>query len=203
LARDPNRSDDSATAHDRRFNGVLGSLLNELRALDHSIYRVIAETPTGSFDEPLRKLSKAANNSQLWLGVAAGMVVFGDRRARRAASNGVVAVAVTSFLVNVVIKALPRRARPDRDAYAVPEGRKLPMPNSGSFPSGHSASGFAFAAAVGDYLPPLALPLRLLAAAVAYSRVHTGVHYPADAVAGSVIGNIAARVARGRVETRR
>jgi membrane-associated phospholipid phosphatase len=28
----------------------------------------------------------------------------------------------------------------------------------------------------------------LLAAAVAYSRVHTGVHYPADAVAGSLIG---------------
>jgi membrane-associated phospholipid phosphatase len=34
----------------------------------------------------------------------------------------------------------------------------------------------------------LAVPVRLLAAAVAYSRVHTGVHYPGDVVIGSVTG---------------
>jgi undecaprenyl-diphosphatase len=62
------------------------------------------------------------------------------------------------------------------------------MPSSASFPSGHSASAFAFATAVGHYLPPLALPLRFLAWAVAYSRVHTGVHYPADVVVGSLVG---------------
>jgi membrane-associated phospholipid phosphatase len=32
------------------------------------------------------------------------------------------------------------------------------------------------------------VPIRLLAAAVAYSRVHTGVHYPGDVVVGSVTG---------------
>ena len=32
------------------------------------------------------------------------------------------------------------------------------------------------------------------ATAVAYSRVHTGVHYPADAIAGSVIGTSVAAV---------
>jgi undecaprenyl-diphosphatase len=62
------------------------------------------------------------------------------------------------------------------------------MPSSASFPSGHSASGFAFATATGHYLPPLILPPRLLAGAVAYSRVHTGVHYPADVVVGSLVG---------------
>ena len=36
--------------------------------------------------------------------------------------------------------------------------------------------------------PALAVPIRLLAAAVAYSRVHTGVHYPGDVVIGSVTG---------------
>ena len=62
------------------------------------------------------------------------------------------------------------------------------MPETTSFPSGHSASGFAFAGAVGASLPGLAVPLRGLAAAVAYSRVHTGVHYPGDVVIGSLIG---------------
>jgi undecaprenyl-diphosphatase len=36
------------------------------------------------------------------------------------------------------------------------------------------------------------VPLHAAATAVAYSRVHTGVHYPADSVAGSVIGTSAA-----------
>ena len=62
------------------------------------------------------------------------------------------------------------------------------MPASTSFPSGHAASGFAFASAIGREQPWLGLGLRFLAAAVAYSRVHTGVHYPGDAVAGSLIG---------------
>ena len=54
------------------------------------------------------------------------------------------------------------------------------MPTSTSFPSGHAASAFAFAYAVGRRIPALAVPIRLLAAGVAYSRVHTGVHYPGD-----------------------
>jgi membrane-associated phospholipid phosphatase len=62
------------------------------------------------------------------------------------------------------------------------------MPTSTSFPSGHAASGFAFASAIAREQPWLGLALRFLAAAVAYSRVHTGVHYPGDALAGSLIG---------------
>ena len=62
------------------------------------------------------------------------------------------------------------------------------MPISSSFPSGHSATAFAFATGVGHVSPAAAAPLSGLAALVAYSRVHTGVHYPADAVAGSLLG---------------
>jgi undecaprenyl-diphosphatase len=42
------------------------------------------------------------------------------------------------------------------------------MPTSTSFPSGHSASGFAFADAVATTLPAVAVPLRGIAAVVAY-----------------------------------
>jgi membrane-associated phospholipid phosphatase len=62
------------------------------------------------------------------------------------------------------------------------------MPVSTSFPSGHAASGFAFAAAIGHDQPWLGMALRFLSATVAYSRVHTGVHYPGDVVVGSLIG---------------
>jgi undecaprenyl-diphosphatase len=62
------------------------------------------------------------------------------------------------------------------------------MPTSTSFPSGHSASGFAFADAVAATLPAVAVPIRGLAVVIAYSRVHTGVHYPGDVIVGALIG---------------
>lgn len=62
------------------------------------------------------------------------------------------------------------------------------MPTSTSFPSGHAASAFAFATGVATAAPRSALPLSAAAALVAYSRVHTGVHYPSDVIAGAVLG---------------
>jgi undecaprenyl-diphosphatase len=49
---------------------------------------------------------------------------------------------------------------------------------------------------VSRHLPELAVPLRLLAGAVAYSLVHIGVHHPSDVAVGSTIGaRIASMVA--------
>lgn len=166
----------------------LGGVLRQLSQVDRAVYAAVAATPTPDLDEPVRRLSGLADNSRVWLGIAAGIAVLGGPAGRRAAARGIGAVAVTSAVVNLGIKQVSRRRRPDRDGAGVPADRHVRMPSSGSFPSGHSASGFAFAASVGQDLPSLALPLRLLAGAVAYSRVHTGVHYPGDIVVGSIIG---------------
>ena len=74
------------------------------------------------------------------------------------------------------------------------------MPASTSFPSGHAASGFAFASAIGRDQPWLGLALRFLAATVAYSRVHTGVHYPSDAVVGALIGEGTGKAVAGLMD---
>lgn len=162
--------------------------LHELAAIDRAVYRAIAGTPTPTLDEPLRRLSALANHSKLWLGAAAALSVLGGQSGRRAAVAGVVAVGVNSAVVNLPMKFASGRTRPDRETAGVPVQRWVPMPASTSFPSGHSASAFAFAGAVAASLPGLAVPLRGLAAAVAYSRVHTGVHYPGDVVVGSLVG---------------
>jgi len=114
--------------------------------------------------------------------------VAGGGAGRRAAVRGTVAIGVTSALVNLAVKSAWSRQRPDRAGVGVPLWRNVRMPTSTSFPSGHAASGFAFAAAIGRDQPWLGVALRFLAATVAYSRVHTGVHYPGDAVAGALIG---------------
>ena len=166
---------------------VAARALHELAQVDLAVYRAIAGTPTPTLDGPLRRLSGLANHSKLWVGAGA-LFALGGPRARRAAVTGLVAVGINSALVNVPMKLASRRERPDRDAAGVPEERHVPMPTSTSFPSGHSASAFAFAGAVGGSVPLFGAPLRGLAAAVAYSRVHTGVHYPGDVIVGSVVG---------------
>jgi membrane-associated phospholipid phosphatase len=165
----------------------------ELRAqvdgLDRAVYRAVAATPTPSLDRQFSRLSRAANHSVLWMGTAAALACAGPR-GRRAAVDGLVAIAATSTVVNLVAKRLGGRRRPDRSDNDVPLARQVEMPESTSFPSGHSASAFAFASAVATGLPVAGGPIHALASLVAYSRVHTGVHYPGDVLAGSIIGSI-------------
>ena len=168
--------------------------------MDRAVYSAVASTPTPSLDEPLRRLSNAANNSRLWLAIASGLAVAGGSAGRRAAVRGTLGIGVTSALVNLAVKSLGSRQRPDRSGAGVPEQRNVRMPTSTSFPSGHAASGFAFASAIGREQPWLGLALRFLAAAVAYSRVHTGVHYPGDVVVGSLIGASTGQAVAGLME---
>ncbi|MFF8602375.1 phosphatase PAP2 family protein [Streptomyces sp. NPDC015232] len=167
------------------------AVLADLRAVDGALYAAVAATPTPTLDRALRLLSSAADHSKVSFAVAMGLALAGGR-ARRAAIAGTGAVAIASVAANLLGKRLVRRRRPDREAARVVVARHVPMPTSASFPSGHTASAVAFATAVGVVLPPTAVPLGLLAGAVGYSRVHTGVHYPGDVVAGSVLGLAAA-----------
>lgn len=168
---------------------ALSMALAELGAVDRAVYEAIAKTPTPSLDAPLRRLSNAANGSRLWLAIAAILAVFGGKRGRRAALEGVIAVGVTSASINLVAKSVATRPRPERADPATFEARHIAMPASSSFPSGHAASAFAFAFAIGRNVPLLAVPIRLLAGCVAYSRVHLGVHYPGDVAVGAIAGS--------------
>ena len=183
-----NRDAPPQTPADGGQNGVLG----ELERLDSAVYEAVAATPTPSLDRAMRSLSQAANYSRLSMGSAAVLALIGGRRGRHAAVAGLTSVAATSAVVNLVSSRSGRRHRPDRSAGAVPEQRQVPMPTSRSFPSGHSAAAVAFASGVSHVLPAAGLPLHVLAALVSYSRIHTGVHYPGDVVAGVLIGSAVA-----------
>jgi membrane-associated phospholipid phosphatase len=172
------------------------SWLDEVERLDVACYAAIASTPTPRLDRAMSRLSRAADYSRVSLTAAAGMALLGGAEGRRAAVAGLASIAVTATVVNVAVKPLARRRRPDRVFHEVPIARHVPMPSSQSFPSGHSAAAFAFAGGAGGALPAASLPLHALAGVVAYSRVHTGVHYPLDAIAGSVLGAALSDVAR-------
>ncbi|MCT9080889.1 phosphatase PAP2 family protein [Streptomyces fulvoviolaceus] len=168
-------------------------LLRDLAALDQALYEAVRITRTPTLDYALRRLSAAADHSKISF-VVAGLLALRPGRPRRAAALGVAAVGVASASANLLGKRLVRRPRPHRAEDSPFPGRHVPMPKSASFPSGHTASAVAFAAAVGPAFPVATVPLGLLACAVGYSRIHTGVHYPGDVVAGAVLGTGAAAV---------
>lgn len=174
--------------------GELGSWRADAERVDVALNAAIAQTPTPALDRAMARLSSAADYSRLSLASASVLGAAGGRRGRRSAAMGLASVGAASSLVNLAIKPLGRRRRPDRVAEQVPVARHVGMPSSTSFPSGHSAAAFAFATGVGHALPSAAIPLRALAALVAYSRVHTGVHYPGDVVAGALLGTAVAQL---------
>jgi undecaprenyl-diphosphatase len=154
--------------------------------LDRELFRRVATWETAVLDEVLPRLTRAADHSVLWMAVAGALQAAPDRRLRRAGRRGLTAIAVASLLANQVGKRVLPRARPLPED--VPLVRRARMPGSTSFPSGHAASAAAFALGVALEAPELAVPLGVTAAAVGYSRVYTGVHYPADVAAGAAIG---------------
>jgi undecaprenyl-diphosphatase len=181
-------------SHDPAAPPRVGRWLEDAERVDVALYAAIADTPTPALDGAMARLSHAADYSRLSLGSAAVLAATGGRRGRRAAGIGLASVGVTAAFVNLGIKPLGRRPRPDRAVERVPVARHVRMPSSTSFPSGHSAAAFAFATGVGHVLPPAAIPLYGLAALVAYSRVHTGVHYPGDVIAGALMGTVLAQL---------
>ena len=176
--------------------------LAELARLDQAVYAAIAATPTPGLDRVMRSISHAADYSRLSMAAAGGLALWGGPPGRRAAAGGLACVAVTSGVVNLVIKPLSRRRRPDRAGADVPAQRRVPMPASRSFPSGHSAAAIAFATGAARWVPAAGAPLYALATVVAYSRVHTGVHFPGDVIAGSVIGLTIGNLTAGALASR-
>jgi membrane-associated phospholipid phosphatase len=143
----------------------------------------------------MRDLSRAADHGKLWFATAAALALFGGPGGRRGARRGLVSLGLATGFANLVAKPLSARRRPAREEAEELASRHVQMPRSSSFPSGHTASAFAFATGAAGAQPMLSAPLRALATLVGYSRVHTGVHYPADVLAGAFIGISAAELA--------
>lgn len=161
--------------------------MQTLQAVDLRLFTRATERRSAVLDYSMPRLTYAADHSKLWFAIALLLGLSRHRAARRAALRGVGSIAAASAVANLVGKRATRRTRPPLEL--VPTVRRARrVPSSTSFPSGHSASAAAFATGVALEWPVLGLPVAGLAAAVAYSRIYTGVHYPGDVAAGLALG---------------
>lgn len=164
--------------------------MRALMRVDDVLTAALNSRDTPRLDVVLPALSRAANHGVLWAGV--GTALWATRRPelRRAALRGLGSLALASAVANGPGKFLARRSRPL--LHDVPLARQLlRQPVTYSFPSGHSASAAAFAAGVALESPVVAVPVAIVALGVGVSRVHNGVHYPTDVLAGFAVGAVA------------
>ena len=93
------------------------------------------------------------------------------------------AVCLSTYLKYLVNRPRPYVTYPDLDNQQVPIGP--------SFPSGHTTASFALATTLSIQFPKwyVIVPAYTWASAVAYSRMHLGVHYPGDVLGGMVLGS--------------
>ena len=143
-------------------------------------------------------LSRIGTAGLVWIVI--GLVVAVVRRRPDIA----VLVLAADGVAQLLAQLLKRATNIERPSVTYPQPEPLvPTPTDLSFPSGHAASSFACVMILAFAVPRLAIPLYLLAAGIAWSRVYVGVHYPLDIAAGALLGIAVAIALRWLVATRR
>ena len=160
---------------------------HELDRFDRGIQRLV-DGWRGSFDALMVFMTDAGSVLPMIVFTSAVLAVLASSRRKREAHH-LLSSALGCVLINVLLKLLFHRARPDAEPPYL-----LPRPSSLSFPSGHT---MANAGVVGSLVviilgarPPhlvsvaAALIGMLWVGGVALSRVYLGAHYPSDVLGG-------------------
>lgn len=176
-------------------------------SLDYSVFHLVNGVWANPlFDRLMPFLSVVGNKGAIWLVLLGVIAVFGNKTGRGIALAGLVALAI-GFASSESLKYVTMRPRP---FLTLPDVRLLvAAPHSYAFPSGHTTSSFAVATGVLlaarkviRKAPLWGWGLLVLAAAISYSRIYVGVHWPTDVAAGMVLGVVCgwlgARLVTGR-----
>ena len=114
-----------------------------------------------------------------------GLMKHNDRLFRNACVT-IAAIAVNEGITEIMKYSINR----NRPFVTYPDITKKSAAGSPSFPSGHTSSAFSTATSLSLAYPKwyIIAPTFTWAGTVGYSRMHLGVHYPSDVVAGAVVG---------------
>jgi decaprenylphosphoryl-5-phosphoribose phosphatase len=160
------------------FNKIDLALYKRVRSLAHAPERV----------RWVRRYSRLGEHGALWLAIGL-LGAAGDGGRRGQWMRGTACVG-TAYLLSTSIKMAIGRRRPVIEDLP----HLMATPTGLSFPSSHSTSSFAAAQAFGQLLPQG--PLLGAAAAMAFSRLYLGVHYPSDVAAGAALGTVVGSLGR-------
>lgn len=156
--------------------------IHQLQAFELSLACRLAEDVGNRFT--LLVLRAASRLGDWGLSVLVGLLLLAlhGRRALAAWT----AASLAAVALQCLLKRLSARARPCERPGGPPQ--RVPIPDKGSFPSGHTLHAVMAVVVIAQIEPALTLPFLCLAGLVATSRVALGVHYPSDVLAGGALG---------------
>jgi undecaprenyl-diphosphatase len=154
-------------------------------SVDRKLFMTIHGLPHSPISDRYGSMLSDVGEGLGWVVAGAGLAWIGGERGRRAGIATALASLSATYLVQRLVKPVFRRKRPFVDREVLVVGVK---PLDASFPSGHTASSFAGAAAITAFYPAAAPLVFTLASAVGVSRVYLGHHFPSDVAVGAATG---------------
>jgi membrane-associated phospholipid phosphatase len=165
-----------------------------LQSLDTSLFLFGNRTLANPFFDWLMPI--LSGDGVPWLAAVCiavpAVLIFGSTRLRLCALLLAIAVAIGDPLIVGTVKKAVERPRP---FVTLPDARLFGKVGAGfgkinnqSMPSAHAANNFAVATIAFFFYRRSARILFPLAAAVAFSRIYNGVHYPTDVTVGAILG---------------
>jgi membrane-associated phospholipid phosphatase len=156
--------------------------------LDIDILKDINQDRNQNLDKPFNSISKSVYP----LSVAFPISLLGsglikkDKNLQRQGLTSLASLAISMGTTYSLKKIINR----DRPYIAYPIILPYYIENDPAFPSGHTTAAFSTATSLSLTFKKwyVVVPAYTWAGAVAYSRLHLGVHYPSDVLAGAVIG---------------
>ena len=157
------------------------------QSADIRILRSINSPATLQSDKFFQFMSNS--DSFIALGLPAAMATIGLIKHDDKLRNGCVTLAAISVSSGITF-AMKYSFNRDRPYLTYPDIGKKSAGGSPSFPSGHTSLAFAAATSLSLQYPKwyVIVPAYTWAGTVGYSRMHLGVHYPSDVLAGAIVG---------------
>lgn len=169
---------------------IICSLVNIAGAqnADINLLKKINLERNKSFDPAFKFITNTATP----LSIASPIIIFSVGIIKKDCSlkqKGIY-IGETLFGAAFITTAMKYSIRRDRPYVTYPFIENETPAVSPSFPSGHTSTAFATATSLSIAFPKwyVIAPSFLWATSVGYSRMHLGVHYPGDVLAGAIIG---------------
>lgn len=169
----------------------MGIMLDLLRNLDLTFFKFINQTLSfGWLDQITPVLTDLHHYDAIKFGLPLLILFFLYRKYKFDAKSYflffLLSLAVSDFTGGKMKKVF-ERPRPFQveETEAI---QKAPAGTNNSFYSNHSSNNFTAATYLSAFFPGGQIYFYVVAALIALTRVHVGVHYPSDILAGALIG---------------